>query len=259
MARQPALCRPSPDPSFTAAPVRPRVALAPPSYRVGPPIDGQAALDAAVTALRRADPETIGHLLAIGGAPPLRLRPPGFAGLAAIVTGQQVSTASAAAIFARLEAALQPLSATTLLAAPDAVLVAVGLSTAKIRTLRAAAAAVVDGALPLDRLDAMPAEAAHAALVAIKGIGPWTADSFLLFCLGHPDAWPAGDIALQEAARVALKGEARPSAAELQVIAERWRPHRGVAARLLWAYYRVLKQGRSGMLLAEPDPLKDLP
>src|SRR5208337_1998757 len=104
--------------------------------------------------------------------------------------------------------------------------------------------------LDLAGLAALEAEVAHDALVAVKGIGPWTADIFLLFCLGHPDAFPAGDLALQEAAKLALALEARPNAAELEEIAERWRPWRGVAARLLWAYYRAVKT-RSGMVLAD--------
>ena len=91
---------------------------------------------------------------------------------------------------------------------------------------------------------------AHRALVAVKGIGPWTADIFLLFCLGHPDAFPSGDLALQEAARLALNLRTRPDAARLERIAERWRPWRGVAARMLWAYYRGVK-ARAGMALAE--------
>ena len=94
------------------------------------------------------------------------------------------------------------------------------------------------------------AEEAHRALVAVKGVGPWTADIFLLFCLGHPDAFPAGDLALQEAAKLALELKKRPDAERLERIAERWRPWRGVAARMLWAYYRGAK-ARSGMALTD--------
>ena len=97
---------------------------------------------------------------------------------------------------------------------------------------------------------ALDAEDAHNALLAVKGVGPWTADIFLLFCLGHPDAFPAGDLALQEAARLALNLKRRPDAARLERIAERWRPLRGVAARMLWAFYRGVK-ARSGMALAD--------
>ena len=103
--------------------------------------------------------------------------------------------------------------------------------------------------LDLAALGSMDAADAHRALVAVSGIGPWTADIFLLFCLGHPDAFPAGDLALQEAARLALGLETRPDARGLEAIAERWRPWRGVASRMLWAYYRHAKQ-RSGMALA---------
>ena len=88
----------------------------------------------------------------------------------------------------------------------------------------------------------------HRALVAVKGIGPWTADVFLLFCLGHPDAFPAGDVALQEAAKLALGLKKRPDSRRLEAIAERWRPLRGIAARMLWAYYRAARQ-RVGMAL----------
>lgn len=220
------------------------------TYGAGPTIDGQAALDEALARLLLLDPETIGHLVAVAGPPPLRLRPPGFAGLAAIVTGQQLSTTSAGAIFARLAAAVDPLDPAGLLAAPIDMLRTLGLSNGKIGTLRAVAEAVAAGRLSLADAGRRPAEEAHAALVTIKGIGPWTADSFLLFCLGHPDAWPAGDLALQEAARVALRLDRRPSTAALHALGDRWRPLRGVAARLLWAYYRVIKQGRDGMLLA---------
>ncbi|MBV8592960.1 MAG: DNA-3-methyladenine glycosylase 2 family protein, partial [Caulobacteraceae bacterium] len=109
--------------------------------------------------------------------------------------------------------------------------------------------AVDSGLLDLPGLAGLTAEAAHAALVRVKGIGPWTADIFLLFCLGHPDAFPAADLALQEAAKIALKLKTRPDAARLERIAERWRPYRGVAARMLWAYYRGVKQ-RSGVVFS---------
>jgi len=92
----------------------------------------------------------------------------------------------------------------------------------------------------------MSAVKAHARLTAVKGIGPWTADIYLMFCLGHADAFAAGDLALQEAARLAFDLEARPTARVLAELAERWRPWRGVAARLLFAYYAKTKQGRVG-------------
>ena len=191
----------------------------------------------------------VASLVAVGGPPPLRLREPGFSGLARIVVSQQLSVASAGAIFNRLEAALARLDAANLLEATDETLRACGLSNPKIRALRSIADAVNSGLLDLPGLAFLDAEAAHASLVSVKGIGPWTADIFLLFCLGHPDAFPAADLALQEAAKIALKLKARPDAARLERIAERWRPYRGVAARMLWAFYRGVKQ-RAGVVFS---------
>lgn len=180
------------------------------------------------------------------GDPPLRRRPAGLEGLARIVVGQQLSTASAAAIWSRLEAAVAPLSAEALLAASDEVLRGAGLSTPKIRTLRNVARAVSDGALAIESLGALPDEAVHEQLTCIPGIGPWTADIFIMFCLGRRDAFAAGDLALQVAAEGAMGLGYRPAAQELLELAERWRPWRGVAARLLWAYHPILKERRSG-------------
>jgi DNA-3-methyladenine glycosylase II len=219
-------------------------------YHPGPPIADEGTLSEAAEALRQSDPEVVEMLIAIGGPPPLRRREPGFAGLAAIIVSQQVSVASARAIFGRLEGRIAPLEAAQLATAPEEDLRACGLSTAKIRALRNVAEAIGDGALDLAGLASLDAEEAHNALVAVKGVGPWTADIFLLFCLGHPDAFPAGDLALQEAAKLALKLKVRPDATRLERIAERWRPWRGVAARMLWAYYREVK-ARSGMALAD--------
>jgi DNA-3-methyladenine glycosylase II len=179
------------------------------------------------------------------GDPPLRRRPAGFEGLARIVVGQQLSTASAGAIWSRLEVAVAPVSAGTLLAASDEILRGVGLSTAKIRTLRNIAQATADGVLAVDALSTLSDDAIHERLTSISGIGPWTADIFIMFCLGRRDAFAAGDLALQVAADGALGLGYRPGAPELLELAERWRPWRGVAARLLWAYHPILKERRS--------------
>jgi len=215
-------------------------------YHPGPPIADEAALAAALAELEALDPATVGAMLEIGGPPSLRWREPGFAGLVAIIVSQQVSVASANAMVARLHAAFSPLDAASVLAADEAKLKACGLSQAKMNALKALAEATATG-LDLAGLAALEAEAAHDALIAVKGVGPWTADLFLLFCLGHPDAFPAGDLALQEAARLALGLKQRPDARKLEKIAERWRPLRGVAARLLWAYYRAVKR-RAGVV-----------
>ena len=203
-------------------------------------LDSDRALKAGLAALTRGDP-TMARLVEEGASPVLRKRPPGFEGLARIVVGQQVSTASAGAIWGRFKGRFDPVDGPVLLAASDEELRSVGLSGFKIRTLRAAAAAVGSGMLQLDRLSDLSAEEAHAALVTVRGIGPWTAEIYLLFCLGHPDAFPAGDLALQEAARVALGLDRRPDANALAALAQRWRPWRGVAAKVLWAYYRIIK------------------
>ena len=184
----------------------------------------------------------IADLLAIGGPPPPRRRAGGFSGLTSIVCGQQLSTASASAIWRRLTARFDPLDHHAVLSARTPSLKRAGLSAPKIKTFRNIARAVRDGSIDLDALGSMPADEAHAALVTISGIGPWTADIYLLFCIGHADAFPAGDLALQEAARMAFRKRKRPNAKQLEKIAEAWRPYRGVAACVLWSYYRAVKK-----------------
>jgi len=203
-------------------------------------INSEDDIAAAFAALIAADPRLI-RLGEIAGPLPLRRRAGGFAGLASIVVSQQLSTASAAAIWSRLSAAFDPFEHGALRRARTAKLQRAGLSAPKIRTLKAIARAVEAGAVDFDAIASMSADEAHAMLTAIHGIGPWTADIYLLFCVGHADAWPAGDLALQEAARLAFGLGARPNAKEMIVLAERWRPWRGVVARLLWSYYRAIK------------------
>jgi DNA-3-methyladenine glycosylase II len=181
-------------------------------------------------------------MIANSGPLPLRLREPGFEGLARIVVSQQVSVASAAAIWWRFSGQFQPMQPATILAASDDNLRGAGLSRPKVRTLRAIATAVTQEGLALDGLDGASNEEVHAALTRVSGIGPWTADIFLMFCLGRADGFAAGDLALQEAAKLVMQLETRPTAQELLEIAERWRPWRSVAARLLWAYYKVIKE-----------------
>jgi DNA-3-methyladenine glycosylase II len=204
-------------------------------------IDTEADIAAGLGVLLAADPRLVA-VAAAAGPLPLRRRAGGYAGLASIVVSQQLSTASANAIWGRLAAAYDPFTPQALIRARSDRLARLGLSAAKIRALKEIARAIAGGALDCDALPDMAADAAHQALCAIHGIGPWTADIYLLFCLGHPDAWPAGDLALQEAARLAFALPARPTHKEIVVLAEPWRPWRGVAARLLWAYYRAIKQ-----------------
>lgn len=203
----------------------------------------QAAFDAALGRLLAQDP-LLATLIGVA-RPRLRRREAGFAGLAAIVIGQQVSPAAAEAIFARLSRHLGEVTAAAVQSAEDQALRACGLSGGKIATLRALAEAVTQGGLDLADLATHDPDIARARLTAIRGIGPWTADIFLLFGLGHADIWPAGDLALQEAARLALGLAARPGLREAAAIAERWRPLRGVAAHCLWLYYGSARAARA--------------
>ena len=163
-------------------------------------IHTEADLDSALTGLMATDPRWRGAIEA-AGRPALRRRPDGFAGLAQIVVSQQLSTASAKAIWERLAAALDPLGPAAVKRARREKLVRAGLSAPKIRALRAIARAVEGGELDLAALPGLPDEEAHARLTAIHGIGPWTADIYLLFCLGHADAWPATPAAPRARAR----------------------------------------------------------
>jgi DNA-3-methyladenine glycosylase II len=190
-------------------------------------------------------------IIAATGEPALRRRESGFPGIVAIVCGQQLSTASASAIWERLRAAFDPITPAAIAKARADRLGRLGLSAAKIKTLKSLAREIVASRFDLDALANEDAEAAHAKLTALHGIGPWTADVYLLFCLGHPDAWPAGDLAVQEAVKLGLGLEARPTVKEMMALAEPWRPWRGVAAHVWWAYYRFAKQ-REGVLPATP-------
>jgi DNA-3-methyladenine glycosylase II len=209
-------------------------------------LNTQADLEDAVRALVQQDPR-LQPILELTGMPALRRRDPGYAGLAAIVCGQQLSTASAAAIWGRLTAAFDPFHHDTLRRVRADRLGRLGLSAAKIKTLKSLAREIAAERLDLEVLANEEADAAHDALTALHGIGPWTADVYLLFCLGHGDAWPAGDLAVQEAVKIGLGLKTRPTAKEMAPLAEPWRPLRGAAAHLWWSYYRVLKK-REGVI-----------
>src|SRR6267142_1738956 len=210
----------------------------------------QADLESAIHVLLEQHPR-LKPIFELAGMPALRRRDPGFAGLAAIICGQQVSTASAAAIWARVSAAFDPFHHDTLRRARAEHLGRLGLSTAKIKTLKNLARELAAERLNLDVLANEDADAAHNTLTSLHGIGPWTADVYLLFCLGHGDAWPAGDVAIQEAIKIGLGLQARPTAKQMAPLAEPWRPLRGAAAHLWWAYYRAVKK-REGVIGGEP-------
>lgn len=203
-------------------------------------IEQEADISEGIAALLKKD-RRLKPVFKAAGMPPLRRSPAGFPGLSHIIVSQQLSVASANSIWNRVLKRFDPMIPGAVLAAEETDFRVCGLSAPKIRTLRAIAEAVESRALLLEILHEMPADEAHAHLVKVKGIGPWTADIYLMFCLGHADAFAAGDLALQEAVRIAFQMETRPRAMELQEIAEKWRPWRAVAARLFWAYYRVAK------------------
>ena len=209
-------------------------------------LNSQSDLDDAVMRLIKSDPR-LKPILDAAGMPTLRRREPGFAGIAAIVCGQQLSVASAAAIWGRLSVAYDPFHYDAVGRARADRLGRLGLSVAKIKTLKHIAKELSAERLNLDVLAGEDADAAHNTLTALPGIGPWTADVYLLFCLGHGDAWPAGDLAVQEAMRAGLGLKERPTVKQMAPLAEPWRPLRGAAAHLWWAYYHVLKK-RDGVI-----------
>lgn len=190
----------------------------------------------AVAALVARDP-VLAELYRRNGLPPLWLRPPGFPTVALFILEQQVSLASARAAYDKMEALLGgDVTPETFLTLDDAALRAAGFSRQKTAYVRGVANAVLDGSLDFDALNTASADEVRAQLTALRGIGPWTAEVYLCMVLGHEDAWPSGDRALQVAMGRAY-GTETPTAAEADEIASRWRPHRAVAARLLWHEY----------------------
>lgn len=209
-------------------------------------------IEVGMRALKRKCPH-MRRAASLAGIPPLRRNVGGFEGLARIVVGQQVSVAAANAIWARVAAGVAPMTPERMAALSEAALRACGLSRPKIATLGKLAAHLADGGDWLPELAAAPDDEVRARLIALPGIGPWTADIYLMFCLGRADGFAPGDLALQIAAQRLLGLEARPSPDELaEIAAARWRPWRGVAARMLWAYYAYEKRGQVAADGGEP-------
>lgn len=159
----------------------------------------------------------------------------GFPTLLRIVLEQQVSLVSARAMFARLKSNIAPFNPDGFIERGEGYLRSLGVTRQKAHYCIQIAEAFTNG--ELDRIGRLSDDEAHAALLRIKGVGPWTANIYLLMALRRPDIWPDGDIALASAAGRIMKMKARPSFVELAKIAERWRPYRSVAARMLWQYY----------------------
>lgn len=199
-------------------------------------IRSDACVSEGVAWLCRADP-LMARAYAATGPLPLRRRPDGFAQLLSAIVSQQVSVASARAIWGRLEAAGLT-TPDTVAAHTEDELRALGLSRQKASYARALA----DAAIDYDALRHAPTDEVIRTLVAVKGIGVWTAEIYAMFSLGRADVFAPGDLALQEGARMLYDLPARPREAALRQMAARWSPWRSVAARMLWAYYHVQKQ-----------------
>ena len=206
-----------------------------------PPQAARAALDA----LCAIDPDLAGIEHAAGPLP-WRTRQGGFPGLLQAIVGQQISNQAAAAIWRRLAATPDALTPTGMLSLDDDALRAAGLSRPKMAHARALAAAMASGALDTDALPALPDAEAIAHIAAVRGMGPWTAEVYLLFAEQRSDIFPAADIALAGAAAALKSLPRRPNERELRRLAAAWAPHRSLAARLLWHHWRHLT-GRPAM------------
>ena len=178
---------------------------------------------------------------------PLRLLSPGFASLARIIVGQQVSTASAAAIWGRINDLVSPFEPASILTTEESKWREAGLSRPKQKCLVRLAATLHQGQVKLEEIQKLDTNEAVARLTQIHGIGPWTAEVYLLFCAGHPDLFPTRDLALQIAVQKGLGLDNRPNPDTLNTIAQKWSPWRGVASRLFWAYYGQIIKGKSAL------------
>ena len=210
-----------------------RIPPAPPDARAG--LDRLAAIDAGLARIE-----------AEAGPLPWRVREAGFSGLLSAIVGQQISNQAAAAIWRRCCALPASCTPDGFLALDDDALRGAGLSRPKIAHGRAVAAAFLSGQLATETLAGMGDEDAVRALSAVRGLGVWSAEIYLLFALQRPDVFPAGDLALQAAAAHLRGMDQRPSAAALRAMAAAWQPHRALAARLLWHWWRHVT-GRPSM------------
>jgi DNA-3-methyladenine glycosylase II len=196
------------------------------------------ALSKKCKAIRRAHKEI--------GVPPWRVRPPGYAELARIIAYQQLSTKAAGTIWGRVEVLLGKVTPKAVLAADEMELRACGMSRPKISHIRSIATAVEDGSLNFRRLARKSDDAAREELTAVSGIGPWTADVYLMFAMGRHDVFPHADIGLSESYKMLMQDEERASVKDFLQIGERWRPYRGVAAVMLWSYINHVRERQVG-------------
>lgn len=212
--------------------------VAPDDPQDDPATAQNAARRAAFRSLAEGDP-LLARALAEGGEPHWREGPPGFAGICRLIAGQQISTHAARALWARVEADPDQLHARGVAAIDPAVLRATGWSRPRIAHLKAVAAAELSGALDFARISTMPDDEALAALVAIRGIGPWTARLYLMFCDQRNDLIPDNDLALHEALRILSNAGTRLRPQAFAARAAQWRPFRTAAALMLWNFLTV--------------------
>lgn len=185
-----------------------------------------------------------------------RLRPGGFEGLFRMIVEQQVSVASAASVWARLQAGLGEITPKALLAHDIDSLRGMGLSRQKSTYGQGIALAQIEGRIDLEHMQTLSDDDAIAALTALKGVGLWTAEAYLMMCEGRLDVFPGGDVALQEAIKWADGTETRPDQKAAYARAELWRPYRAVATHLLWAWYTGVKRGEIVLAEGEPEPVE---
>lgn len=218
-----------------------------PNADIPPSLDGTSYTHA-LHALTMSDPR-LAAVHTRHGPPPFWTREPGFLTLLHIILEQQVSLASALAAFRRVQALAHPLTPSTFLALSEQDLRTAGFSRQKTAYGRALAQAILDGEVDLDALHALTDDEVRKTLTRVKGIGPWTADVYLLMALRRPDIWPVGDLALVTAVQEVLVLPSRPSPDELEEVSAPWMPWRAVAARLFWHHYlstnRIVTRGAS--------------
>lgn len=205
-------------------------------------------LERQLRALLRRNPE-LRPVAKQAGRFEIRLTPAGFSGLARVICGQQLSVASARAIWSRFAALPGALDPESYLGLNEAEVRATGFSAGKYRTVRVIAEAMVAGELDLSRVEMMSGGDAVAYLTAHKGIGPWTAEIYLMFCTGHPDIFPVGDLALRKAVGHALGMIDTPNEKDLAALAANWAPYRHAAALLFWRYYAAVMRKTTGTAL----------
>ncbi|MCB1517308.1 MAG: DNA-3-methyladenine glycosylase 2 family protein [Hyphomicrobiaceae bacterium] len=208
--------------------------------RFPPLIRSRADVDAHLAALLARDSRLV-PIADRCGEVPLRILGAGYAGLVKIIVGQLLSVAAASAIHQRLEARLGVVTPEAMLAASEQDLRDLGLSRAKIKSLKSIATALDAGHFDLGGLGVFDGDEALRLLMDLPGVGRWTAEIYLISALGHPDCFPAGDLALRKVVRLVAAADDLPSEKEVRLIAEAWSPHRAVAARLLWRYFAVLR------------------